>query len=161
MGNMSNDRTRTAILGVAVALAAVGLYLLFWSGSEPHGTVAKISSWLKDGGECESVETEEVRLPIRPRRRADVAPANKRFKQQASTAALIGCGGLNGYISYFRFPTATARGRAVAQRSGLLAHELFCVQGPEIVINDLLGYDQTADFCRRLDFRVHRPPHPV
>lgn len=154
-----NSRIKVGIAG-AVALVAVGLYLLC-SGGEPHGTVAKVSSWMKDGGECESVEIEEVRLPIKPGRRGNVAPANRRFEGQASTAALIGCGGLNGYVSYFRFPSAAVRERAVSRRSGLLEHELFCAQGPEIVINDLLGYDQTADFCRRLGFRIHRPPPPV
>jgi hypothetical protein len=156
---MASGRIKMGVAG-AVALLLVGLYLL-WSGGEPHGTVARVSGWMKDGGECESVETEEVRLPIKPSRRKSVAPANRRFERQARTAALIGCGGLNGYVSYFLFPTAAIRERAVSRRSGLLEHELFCVQGPEIVINDLLGYDQTADFCRRLGFRIHRPPHPV
>lgn len=148
-------------MGIAGAtLLAVVLYVL-WSEREPHGTVAKINSWLSDGGECESVETDEVRLPIKPSRRGNVAPANRRFEHQASTAALIDCGGLNGYVSYVRFPTAAARKRAVSRRGGLLEHELFCVQGPEMVINDLLGYDQTADFCRRLGFRIHQPTNPV
>lgn len=156
---MSNGRIKMGIAG-AVALVAVGLYVI-WSGREPHGTVAKISSWMKDSGECESVETEEVRLPVRPSRRKSLAPANRRFEHQARTAALIGCGGLSGYVAYVRFPTAAIRERAVSRRSGLLEHELFCIRGPEMVINDLLGYDQTADFCRRLGFRIHRPPHPV
>jgi hypothetical protein len=156
---MPSGRIKIGIVG-AVALGAIGLYVL-WGGGEPHGTVAKVSSWMKDGGECESVETEEVRLPISPSRRKNVAPANRRFERQASRAALVGCGGLNGYVAYVRFPTASVRKREVSRRSGLLEHELFCVRGPEVVINDLLGYDQTADFCRRLGFRIHRPPHPV
>ncbi len=141
-------------------LVAVGLYLLLWAGG-PHGTVAKLGDWLRDTGECETVEVEVVKLPIAPKRLKSVAPANERFNRQATAAALIGCGGLNGYISYYRFPSAVARARAIAGRTGLLEHELFCVKGPEVVVNDLLGYDNTADFCDRLDFRIHRPPNPV
>jgi hypothetical protein len=75
----------------------------------------------------------------------------------ASVAAVAGCGGVNGYISYYRFPSTEARAAAVRGREGLISNELFCVHGPELVVNGLLGFDSTAPFCKRLGFRIHRP----
>ena len=85
--------------------------------------------------------------------------ADEWFGEQASISGLIACGGLSGYISYYRFPSAEARADAVRGRAGLISNELFCVKGSELVVNDLLGYDQTVGFCKRLGFSVHQPTH--
>src|ERR1700753_557842 len=126
------------------------------NGSTPQ-TVQDLSSWLKDAGECEGVETDVARLPVPPARYEKVAPGLERFDKQANFAALIDCGGLNGYISYFRFPSARERATAVRERNGLIANELFCAKGTELVINELLGYDNTIGFCKKLGFPIHRP----
>jgi hypothetical protein len=39
----------------------------------------------------------------------------------------------------------------------LHSNELFCVRGPELVVNGLLGFDRTAPFCKRLGFKIHQP----
>jgi hypothetical protein len=150
-------------LAVAVPLA---LLLVFAAGcgagtshaSEPR-TVEDLSAWLKGAGECEGVRATVTSLPVPPARYEQVAPGLERFDKQASYAALIGCGGANGFISYFRFPSAAARAAAVQERNGLIANELFCAQGTELVINELLGYDNTIGFCKRLGFPIHRPTH--
>jgi hypothetical protein len=126
--------------------------------SEPR-TVEDLTSWLKDAGECDGVETDVARLPVPPARYEQVAPGLERFDKQANYAALIGCGGANGFISYFRFPSAAARAAAVRERNGLIANELFCAQGTELVINELLGYDNTIGFCKKLHFPIHHPTH--
>jgi hypothetical protein len=126
--------------------------------AEPR-TVEDLSSWLKDAGECEGVETAVTPLPVPPTQDEQVAPELVRFEKQANYAALIDCGGVNGFISYFRFPSAAARAAAVQERNGLIANELFCAKGTELVINDLLGYDYTIGFCKKLGFPIHRPTH--
>lgn len=121
------------------------------SGSQ---TFNELSTWLKDAGECEGVEAQLTQSPeptSRPRE------ANERFDGEATTSGTIVCGGLNGYIAYYRFPSAEARETAVRGREGLISNELFCAKGPELVVNDLLGYDQTVGFCKRLGFSIHRP----
>jgi hypothetical protein len=137
---------------VAALLAGCG------GGSNHSGppTFAHLADWLEEEGECEGVDAEVTRLPV-PRARAEkVAPVNLRF-EGAPVAALADCGGVNGYISYYRFPSTKARADAVRGREGLISNELFCVHGPELVVNGLLGYDQTAAFCKRLGFKIHRP----
>jgi hypothetical protein len=130
-------------------------------GSHSSGpkTAAELSAWLDDAGECEGVEMSSTRLPVPADRVEEVAPANERFDHQGSAAATIACGGINGYISYYRFPSADARAAAVRGRDGLISNELFCVKGPELVVNDLLGYDQTVGFCKKLGFQIHQPIH--
>ena len=49
------------------------------------------------------------------------------------------------------------RATAVRERNGLIANELFCAKGTELVINELLGYDNTIGFCKKLGFPIHRP----
>ncbi len=146
--------TITALtLIVAVLLAGCG------GGSNHSGppTFAHLADWLEEEGECERVDAEVTRLPV-PRSRAEkVAPINLRF-EQASVGAFASCGGgVNGYISYYRFPSVKARADAVRGREGLISNELFCARGPELVVNGLLGYDQTAPFCKKLGFKIHRP----
>lgn len=140
---------------VAISLAACG------AGEQGSrgATVDDLSAWLKATGECEDVETSTTQLPVPSSRTEEVAPAVKRFDKQAAVGGLISCGGLNGYISYFRFPSTEARAAAVQERDGLISNELFCAKGPELVVNDLLGYDNTADFCKRLGFPIHQPTH--
>jgi hypothetical protein len=121
--------------------------------------VDDLSSWLAQAGECENVETQVSRLPVPPARTADLAPAIERFAGQAVVGAIVICGGLNGSISYARFPSVSARESAVRESEGLISNELFCVKGPELIINDLLGYDNTAGFCRELGFAIHKPTH--
>jgi hypothetical protein len=141
------------ITSLIVALLAAGC----GGGSHHSGptTFAHLADWLEEG-ECEGVEAELTRLPVLKSETERVAPTNLRFRH-ASVAAVAGCGGVNGYISYYRFPSATARAVAVRGREGLISNELFCVHGAELIVNDLLGYDQTAPFCERLGFTIHRP----
>lgn len=128
------------------------------SGSAPQ-TVQDLASWLKDAGECEGVETDVARLPVPQAQYEKVPSGLERFDKQANLAALIDCGGVNGFISYFRFPSARERATAVRERNGLTANELFCAKGTELVINELLGYDNTIGFCKKLGFPIHRPTH--
>jgi hypothetical protein len=144
----------TVMIGVIVAILVAGC----GGGSNHSGptTFAHLADWLEEEGGCEGVEAEVTRLPVSRSRAEKVAPINLRFVG-ASVAAVAGCGGVNGYISYYRFPSAKARTAAVHGREGLITNELFCVEGPELVVNGLLGYDHTAPFCRRLGFEIHQP----
>jgi hypothetical protein len=140
---LPSDRVTAAIAAGALVLIAAGAYLLIRpSGPSLPGTAGKLDQMLRDRDECEAVETEETR-------RGEV------------TTAQISCGGLNGYIAYYRFPTVAARVRAVAGRPRFRRHVLYCVEGPQLVVNDLLGYDQTAYLCGELGFRTHHPPRPI
>jgi hypothetical protein len=125
---------------------------------ESFGTddVRHLADWLEQEGECEEFEAEVTRLPVSKSHAEEVAPINRRF-DHASVAAIAGCGGLNGYISYYRFPSSKARADAIRGREGLISNELFCVRGPELIVNGLLGYDQTGPFCKRLGFKIHQP----
>jgi hypothetical protein len=144
----------TLIIGAIVAILVAGC----GGGSHHSGptTFDHLADWLEEEGECEGVEAEVTRLPVSRSRAGEVAPINLRF-ERASVAAVAGCGGINGYISYYRFPSTKARAAAVRGREGLISNELFCVDGPELVVNGLLGYDQTAPFCKRLGFKIHQP----
>jgi hypothetical protein len=143
-----------AIIGTVLAMVVAGC----GGGSDHSGptTFAHLADWLEEEGECEGVEAEVTRLPVSKSRAEEVAPIDLRF-DRASVAAVAICGGVNGDISYYRFPSAKTRAAAVRGREGLISNELFCVDGPELVVNGLLGYDETAPFCRRLGFKIHRP----
>jgi hypothetical protein len=143
---------------VAVALVAAACGGGGAQAARPK-TVEDLSAWIKDGGECEEAETNVTRLPVPKGQEEDVAPALLQFDKQANYGAIVSCGGLNGYILYFRFASAQAREAAVSGRDGLIAHELFCAKGSEMVINNLLGYDSTIGFCERLGFPIHQPTH--
>jgi hypothetical protein len=151
-------RLAAAIPFVFLLVFAAGCGAGIGHASEPR-TVEDLSSWLKEAGECDGVETSVASLPVPPARFEQVAPALERFDKQANYAGLISCGGINGYISWFRFPSAAARAAAVKERNGLIANELFCAKGTELVINDLLGYDNTIGFCKKLGFPIHQPTH--
>lgn len=138
---------------------SVVLLLTGCGGGKSHDgppTFAHLAQWLEEGGECEGEQDEIVRLPVPAARAARASLVVQRFKS-ASVAGMAGCDGPNGYIAYYRFPSPKARAEAVRRREGLISNELFCVNGPELVVNDLLGFDQTAPFCKRLGFRIHRP----
>jgi hypothetical protein len=153
-GQSARVKATVPVLTLIVAMLVAGC----GGGSHHSGptTFAHLADWLEEEGECEGVDAEVTRLPV-PRSHAEkVAPINLRF-QQASVAAVTGCGGVNGYISYYRFASTKARAEAVRGRKGLISNELFCAHGPELVVNGLLGYDQTALFCKRLGFKIHRP----
>jgi hypothetical protein len=119
---------------------------------------AHTADWLDEAGECEGVDAEVTRLPVSPSRAERVPPVNLRF-EGASLGAVAGCGGVNGYIAYYRFPSPAARAAAVRGREGLISNELFCVHGAELIVNGLLGYDQTEPICKRLGFQIHQPTH--
>jgi hypothetical protein len=116
-------------------------------------TFAHIADWLEEAGECEGVEAKVTRDVGH-----DPEYEDMRF-DQASISGLAACGGINGYVSYYRFPSAQVRASSTRGREGLLSNELFCFSGRELVVNELLGYDETAGFCKRLGFRIHRPTH--
>ncbi len=151
-------RLAAALLFVLLLAFAAGCGGGDAQGSTPK-TVKDLGSWLKASGECEESQTTVARLPIPPARYEKVPSGLERFDKQANFAALIGCGGPNGSISYFRFPSAQARATAVSERNGLIANELFCAKGMELVINELLGYDNTIGFCKKLGFPIHQPTH--
>jgi hypothetical protein len=140
-------------------IGAIVVVFIAGCGSAHHSgptTFAHLADWLAEEGECEGVDDEVTHLPVAKSQAEKVAPINLRFKG-ASVAAVAICGGLNGDISYYRFPSATARADAVRGSEGLISNELFCVAGPELVVSGLLGYDWTGPFCKRLDFKIHRP----
>lgn len=129
-------------------------------GSGPQ-TFQDLNGWLKDAGECEGVEATLTHSAASPSRFGGRASADERFGRQAVASGLISCGGLNGYISYYRFASTADRVSAVRGRAGLISNELFCAKGSELVVNDLLGYDQTVGFCKRLGFAIHEPTHEL
>jgi hypothetical protein len=88
------------ILGaiVAVLLAGCG----GGSGHSRPATFAHLADWLEEEGECEGVEAGVTRLPVSKFRAEEVPPIDLRF-EDATVAAVADCGGLNGYISYYRF----------------------------------------------------------
>lgn len=140
-------------------MAVVVLLVAGCGGDSHHSgptTFAHLADWLEEEGECEGVDAEVTHLPVPGSRAEKVASINLRF-EQASVAAVAICGGLSGHISYYRFPSAEAREAAVRGREGLISNELFCVRGPELVVNGLLGFDQTVPFCKRLGFEIHQP----
>jgi hypothetical protein len=151
------------VRAILISGAVLAASLLVACGGDSHSsgpkTAAELSAWLDDTGECEGAEMSSTKLPVPADRVEEIAPANERFDHQGVAAATISCGGANGYISYYRFRSAAARAAAVRGRDGLISNELFCVKGPELVVNDLLGYDNTIGFCKRLGFSIHPPTH--
>ncbi len=143
----------------AIIVAIVAMFIAGCGGGSHHSgptTFDHLADWLEEEGECEGVEAEVTRLPIAKSRAEKVAPIDLRFKQALVGAVAI-CGGVNGDVSYYKFPSSKIRADAVRGREGLISNELFCVDGPELVVNGLLGYDQTAPFCKRLGFKIHQP----
>jgi hypothetical protein len=64
---------------------------------------------------------------------------------------------LSGWIAYYNFSSTETRSAAVRERAPLRRNHLYRAKGPELVVNELDGYDYTADFCKRLGFAIHRP----
>lgn len=93
-------RPRLATLAVLVLVAL--LLTGCGGGSSRPPTFGELSTWLTDAGGCDGVEARLDRLPVPPSRREEVSPAVLRFNAQATLGGLVGCGGANGYISYFR-----------------------------------------------------------
>lgn len=140
-------------MAVAMCMTACG------GGQSPSrpATVDRLSEGLHDASDC-PVEVNMARLPVPGSRVEDVAPAIERFDKQASIGALISCEGwLSGFISYFDFPTAKRLRQAVRARTPLREHQLYCAKGSELIVNELFGYDYTADLCRSFGFPIHKP----
>jgi hypothetical protein len=140
-------------VAVAMCVAACG------GGQGPNrpATVDHLSDGLHDASDC-PVEVKVARLPVPHPRLGNLAPAIERFDKQASIGALVSCEDwLSGFISYFDFPSAERMRAAVRSRAPLREHQVYCAKGSELIINELFGYDYTADLCKDLGFPIHRP----
>jgi hypothetical protein len=148
-------RSILAAAASALCLAACG-----GSGhvvSERPVTVERLIHQLGNASGC-PVATETRRLPVPRSERKDVFGAIARFEGKAIFAATVECEDwLSGLIAYYDFPSAQARAAAVRERGPLQRNELYCFKGEELLVNDLAGYDYTADFCRQMGFMIHRP----
>jgi hypothetical protein len=76
---------------------------------------------------------------------------------------LADCGGLNGFVGWFRFKSAQAMDGALRRHPELTEHEITCTRGSELVIDSLFGYPygRVPGYCRRLGFSVHKPPKSI
>lgn len=150
--------TGTAV--IAAVLGAVGLWFLNRDGDAPFPpTVERLAQWLDDADACLSVRTEYSRLPVKPN--GPPGTAFQQFGEAPIAAALVACEVAGGYIAYYRFPTRQALIGAVKRHPELTRHESICVSGDELLIDGLLGYDPTLEFCKRLGFAIHRAPEPL
>jgi hypothetical protein len=122
-------------------------------------TVEHLTQWLNDADACLSVKTEYSRLPVKPN--GPPGTAFQQFGKAPIAAALVECEALGGYIAYYRFPTRRALIGAVKRHPELTRHESTCVSGDELLIDGILGYDPTLEFCKRLGFAIHRAPVPL
>jgi hypothetical protein len=145
---------------VAIVIAAIGLGVVCLAGcggthrAGRPATVDDLSKWMRTSSGCD-VGVTEARAPSGGE---EAGPAIQRFRGEASVEAWIECKTwLSGGISYYEFPSAQVREAAVQERASLRGNQLYCAKGPELVINELVGYDSTADFCRRLGFPIHHP----
>lgn len=151
--------------GVLIAMVvATGLACLAGCGSSDKGdgrpvVVDEMSRWMGEETECD-VAVEISHLPV-PAPRSKEAPGSiRRFAGEATTGASIECKTwLSGWVSYYAFPSAQARIEAVRGRAPLQRNQLYCAKGRQLIVNELVGYDEAADFCRRLGFPIHRPTH--
>jgi hypothetical protein len=132
----------------AILIGALGL-LLAGCGAGNQGsrqaTVSDLGSWLHQASEC-PVEVEEW-----------TGRSVERFADASAEASIECRDWLSGWIAYYDFPSTETRSAAVRGRAPLRRNQLYCTKGPELVVNELDGYDYTADFCKRLGFAIHRP----
>jgi hypothetical protein len=100
------------------------------------------------------VNVESVRLPLPDYFEA----AQRRYTDAASEVKYVTCEGVNGSIFYYRFASIGARVRAAAAYPDLHRRLLSCVNGTEVLIDNLIfSQTRTAKYCRRLHFQVERP----
>jgi hypothetical protein len=146
--------------GIAILIATVALGAACLGGcggsQEVKGrpaTVDDLSKWMASATDCDVGVTE-----ARASSRGQAAWAIERFSGEALVGASIECETwLSGWISYYEFPSAEAREAAVHERAPLPRNQLYCAKGRELIVNELLGYDYAADFCRKLGFPIHHP----
>jgi hypothetical protein len=140
-----------AIAVFAVVGGATGRWLLNRDDAAAFPpTVERLTQWLKEADACLSVKAEYSRLPVKPN--GPRGTAFQEFGDAPIAAALIGCEALGGYIAYYLFPNHQALLEGVRTSK----HESVCVSGNELLVDGILGYDPTLEFCKRLGFAVHR-----
>jgi hypothetical protein len=147
-------------VAIVIAIVGLGALSLTGCGGGAHRggrppTVKKLIDWLgSSSGGC-TVGVDEARAPSD----GDKTPwPIEPFHGEASVGASIECETwLSGWISYYEFPSAPALQAALQEHARLRGTHLYCAKGRELVINELVGYDNTADFCRRLGFSIHHP----
>jgi hypothetical protein len=154
-------RMRRVAIVIAL-IASGGAFLAGCGGGQGEAgrpaTLTDLGKWLGDeSGGC-SVGVEEARASS-PSSPAKGSPsAIKPFGGEATFGGRVTCETwLSGWISYYEFPSAGARKAAVRGRAPFRRNHFYCAKGRELVVNELLGYDYTADFCRRLGFPIHHP----
>lgn len=151
---------RVAFVIAVVALGAAGVAGC-GGGKEAAGrpaTLAELGKWLgESSGGCDvGVEGARVASPASTIKGAPAAI--KPFVGEATFGGSVLCETwLSGWISYYEFPSSQARKAAVQGRERFHRNHLYCAKGRELVVNELLGYDYTADFCKRLGFPIHHP----
>ena len=157
MERQTRFRFAVAIGAIAVAIVAG---LLLWNRGDGHvqtglpSTVKRLTHLLNQADPCQSVKTEFSRLPVKP----DGPPgtAFKRFGEAPSSAGLVGCEVLSGFIGYYRFPSHDALIGAVRRHPKLPRHETYCDRDDELIIDTIAGYDPTPKICKKLRFPIHR-----
>lgn len=152
----------TSAAVIAAVVGVVGLWFLTRDSDTDTAfppTVDRLTQWLNDADACLSVKTEYSRLPVKPN--GPPGTAFQQFGEAPIAGALVGCEVAGGYIAYYRFPTHRALTGAVRRHPELTKHESICVSGDELLIDGILGYDPTLEFCKRLGFEIHRAPAPL
>jgi hypothetical protein len=143
-------------------VVAVGLICLVGCGGGSQGdgrpvVLDDMSRWMGEATDCD-VGVEMSHLPVPASRAEEVPGSIERFAGEATTGASVECKTwLSGWISYYAFPSTQARIKAVSERAPLQRNQLYCAKGRQLIVNELLGYDETAGYCRRLGFPIHRP----
>jgi hypothetical protein len=145
----------------AVVAVAVAVWLASRGGDDPTvgkpAAIAQVGRWMEAGGECEEFAIEASPIPVGPH--GPPGTFFQIFGEQPEVGALTGCGGLNGFVGWFRFPDARTMDAALGRHPELTAHEITCTRGSELLIDSLFGYPEKLipGYCRRLGFEVHRP----
>jgi hypothetical protein len=158
---MSRNRGLLA-LGACALIVAVVLWLTLHRGSDrPDGpeAISKVAGWLEGESECpEGIEFEVSRIPVGPH--GPPGTFFQRFGELPEVGGLTSCTGTaSGFVGWFRFPSARAMQGALRRHPEITEHELTCTRGSELLVDSFLGYDKfVPEWCRDLDFAVHKPP---
>jgi hypothetical protein len=108
-------------------------------------------------GECEELGIEASPIPVGPH--GPPGTLFQMFGELPEVGALASCGGLNGFVGWFRFSSARAMHAALSRHPELTEHEITCTHGTELLIDSLFGYpySRVPGYCRKLGFLVHKP----
>jgi hypothetical protein len=144
-----------------VVVAAAVVWLVSSGGDDPTegkpAAIAQVGRWMEGSEECEEFAIEASPIPVGPH--GPPGTFFQLFGETPEAGALTGCGGLNGFVGWFRFPDAKTMDAALARHPERTADEITCTRGSEMLIDSLFGHPAklVPEYCRRLGFAVHRP----